>query len=45
MEMTSAPSLAPLLADENSIDLEDVRDDLRTELIVLNGDLKKIDKD
>ena len=45
MEMLSAPlSLTPLVVDE-TVDIEDVRDELRTILIMLNGALKKLDKD
>ena len=32
-----------LLGSENSIDPEDVRDELRSELVLLNGALKKLD--
>ncbi len=48
MEMLSAPlslSLTPLVVDQTSVDIEDVRDGLRTDLIMLNGALKKLDKD
>jgi hypothetical protein len=46
MEMLSAPLLlTPLTLDENSVDVEDVRDEMRTDLIMLNGALKKLDKD
>ncbi len=45
MEMPSAPlSLTPLVVDENSVDLEDVRDELRTELIMMNRTLKDLNK-
>jgi hypothetical protein len=33
------------MGDENSIDPDDVRDELKFELVVLNGALKKLDKD
>ena len=34
-----------LVGSDNSIDPEDVRDELRTELLLLNGQLKKLDPD
>ncbi len=34
-----------MLGDENSIDPDDVRDELKFELVMLNGALKKLDKD
>ena len=46
MEMLSAPkSLTPLVVSENSVDVEDVRDEMRTDLIMLNGALKQLNKD
>ncbi len=46
MEVLSAPlPLTQLTLDENSVDIEDVRDELRTDLIMLNRALKKLDKD
>ena len=35
--------MAMLVGSENSIDPEDVRDELRTELLTLNSALKKLD--
>ena len=40
MEMTLVHSLARLLAEENSVGVEDVRDGLRTDLVMFNGALK-----
>ena len=34
-----------LLGSDTSVDAEDIRDELRTELVRLNGQLKKIDPD
>ena len=46
MEMLSAPlPLTQLTLDENSVDIEDVRNKLRTDSIMLNGALKKLYKD
>ena len=41
MTVTESPSLMPLLGDEKSIDLEDVRDEKKTELIELNAALMR----
>ncbi len=47
IENDSAPFklLLAMLGDENSIDPDDVRDELKFELVVLNGALRKLDKD
>ena len=46
MDMLSVPlSLTPLVVSENSVDVEDVRDEMRTDLIMLNGALKQLNKD
>ncbi len=34
-----------MLGSDNSVDPEDVRDELMTELVLLNGALKKLDPD
>ena len=33
------------MVSENSVDVEDVRDEMRTDLIMLNGALKQLNKD
>ncbi len=33
------------MVSENSVDVEDVRDEMRTDMIMLNGALKQLNKD
>ena len=45
METASSPLvLTQLLVGEGSVDIEDVRDELRTELIMLNAELSELNK-